>query len=102
MYATGHTITKKAPLKSVKALPDQVSVEDLVDCVLLLSKIERGERKAKKEQVPLFEKILKVKKDELLTLWLADQVLELVSNEPVALKAIDLAQREIKGLISHR
>ncbi|TCD03205.1 helix-turn-helix domain-containing protein [Pedobacter psychroterrae] len=68
----------------------------------MLSKIERGERKAKKEQVPLFEKILKVKKHELLTLWLADQVLELVSNEPVALKAIDLAQREIKGLTLNR
>lgn len=63
----------------------------------MLSKIERGERKAKKQQVPLLEKILKAKKDELLTLWLADQVLEIVSNEPVALRAIDLAQREIKG-----
>lgn len=68
----------------------------------MLSKIERGERKAKKGQVPLFEKILKVKKHELLTLWLADQVLELVSDEPVALKAIYLAQREIKGLAPNR
>ena len=51
MYATGHTITKKAPLKSVKALPDQVSVEDLVDRVLLLSKIERGMEQLAKGEV---------------------------------------------------
>ena len=66
----------------------------------MLSKIERGKKKAKKEQIAVFEKILKVKKDELLVLWLVDQVLELVGNKPVALKAINLAQQEIKELFN--
>ena len=50
----------------------------------MLSKIERGERKAKKEQVLLFAEVLKSNKNELLTLWLADQVFDLIQGEPMA------------------
>ncbi len=62
----------------------------------MLSKLERGERKAKKEQVFLFAKILKANKEELLTIWLADQVLEVVQNEALALQAMHLAEIEVK------
>lgn len=43
----------------------------------MYSKIERGERKAKREQVVLLSKLLNFKEDELLTIWLADQVLDI-------------------------
>ena len=46
----------------------------------MLSKIERGERKAKKEQVLKFAEIFKVNSEELLTLWLADQVYNVVKE----------------------
>jgi len=62
----------------------------------MLSKIERGERKAKKEQVLHFAKILNTGKDELLTLWLADQVVEVVQDEDLALRAMQVAQEEVK------
>lgn len=62
----------------------------------MLSKIERGERKAKKEQVALFAKILKADKEELLTLWLADQITEIVQDEALALKAMQVAEEEVK------
>lgn len=62
----------------------------------MLSKIERGDRKAKKEQVLLFAKILDANKQELLTLWLADQVVEVVQNEDFALGAMQVAEQEIK------
>ena len=39
-----------------------------------LSKIERGERQAKKETVLKIAVTLKVSEKELLTLWLADQI----------------------------
>ncbi|MEI8048558.1 MAG: helix-turn-helix transcriptional regulator [Bacteroidota bacterium] len=64
----------------------------------MLSKIERGERKAKKEQVLVFAKLYKVNKEELLTLWLADQVVEVVQNEDFALKAMQVAENEVKYL----
>jgi transcriptional regulator with XRE-family HTH domain len=63
----------------------------------MLSKIERGERKAKKEQVLLFAEVLKSNKNELLTLWLADQLIELSKNETNALDAIHLAEQSIKN-----
>lgn len=62
----------------------------------MLSKIERGDRKAKKDQVLHIAKILNASKDELLTLWLADQVVEVVQNEDLALKAMQVAEEEVK------
>lgn len=62
----------------------------------MLSKIERGDRKAKKEQVLLFAQILDGNKEELLTLWLADQVVEVVQDEDFALGAMQVAEEEIK------
>lgn len=44
-------------------------------------KIEKGDRKAKKEQVPILSKLFNVNTEYLLTLWLADQVSAIVSNE---------------------
>jgi hypothetical protein len=37
----------------------------------MFSKIEKGERKAKRDQVFLFEKLLSGASEELLALWLA-------------------------------
>jgi len=62
----------------------------------MLSKIERGDRKAKKEQIPLLAKIFHVAEAELMTLWLADQVIELIGYEENALKAMEVAEEEIK------
>ena len=62
----------------------------------MLSKIERGERKAKKEQVIQFSKIFKTNPGELLTIWLADQLYEVVKNEDLALDAMHIAEEKIK------
>ena len=62
----------------------------------MLSKIERGERKAKREQLPILAKVLSADKDDLLSLWLADQIYEVVKDEKVGLKAIQTAEQEIK------
>lgn len=61
-----------------------------------LSKIERGERNAKKETVLRLSKILKVSPDLLITLWLADQIYDVVKNENTALKAIMVAEESFK------
>lgn len=65
----------------------------------MLSKIERGERKARKQQVLLFSQILNGNLEELLTLWLTDQVLEVVKNETFAINAIQLAERELNTFL---
>lgn len=62
----------------------------------MLSKIERGERKAKKEQVLKFAEIFKVDSADLLTLWLADQVYNVVKEEGVAYNALQSVSKKIK------
>jgi HTH-type transcriptional regulator, competence development regulator len=56
----------------------------------LLSKIEKGVRQIKREQVGTLATILNTDKDELLTVWLADQIFQIIKNEPLGMKAIKL------------
>ena len=63
-----------------------------------LSKIERGERNAKKETVIKLADILTVTSDELLILWLADQICDVVKDENIALKAMMVAEERVKCL----
>jgi len=76
-------------------LQRQVASELQIDTPML-SKIERGERKAKKEQVAIFAKLYKADNEELLTLWLADQLVKVVENEVYALQAMLIAEEEVK------
>ncbi|MEA4867894.1 hypothetical protein SDC9_105431 [bioreactor metagenome] len=61
----------------------------------MFSKIERGERKAKRDQVLKIAGLLKTNEQELLALWLADQIKELVSDEDQALQALKIAEQDI-------
>jgi len=61
-------------------------------------KIEKGERRVKAEQVVIIADLLKTDKDELLALWLADQVTAVVADEKkVADKALNIAKQKIKS-----
>ena len=63
----------------------------------MFSKIERGDRKAKREQVIKMAEYFHQDVNEMLTLWLADKVLETVKNEDgIDLAAIKIAKEEIK------
>jgi len=60
-------------------------------------KIEKGERRVKAEQVVVIADLLKTDKDELLALWLADQVAAVVADEKkVADKALKIAKQKMK------
>lgn len=62
----------------------------------MYSKIERGERKAKREQVLKLADLLNTDSEELLTLWLAGQVYELVKDEDNAQKTLNLVISKLK------
>lgn len=47
----------------------------------MFSKIERGDRRAKKSQVILLAKYFHVDEKEMLILWLADKVLDALDGE---------------------
>ncbi|ADY30199.1 MULTISPECIES: helix-turn-helix domain-containing protein [Flavobacteriaceae] len=57
----------------------------------LLSKMERGERSFRKEDIDALAKIFKQSKKELLTLWLADKILKTVGSEKFSKEALRLA-----------
>lgn len=61
----------------------------------MLSKIERGERRAKREHIPILASLLKTNEKELFTIWLADQVLQLVEKEDNATEILKVAEKEI-------
>lgn len=64
----------------------------------LYSKIERGERKAKRSQIPIMAQMFEVDEKELLTIWLADKVLDTVEGEEeVKYEAVAYAQREMNA-----
>jgi HTH-type transcriptional regulator, competence development regulator len=62
----------------------------------LLSKIERGERIAKKEMISKLAIILRRGKESLLTIWLVDQIYDVVKDEHVANAAIKNVSRKIR------
>ena len=62
----------------------------------MFSKIERGDRYAKRAQVIQLAEYFKIDKNELLTLWLADKVLDAIEGEDeLKRKAIEVAQERI-------
>ncbi len=65
----------------------------------MYSKIERGERKAKRSQIPIMAKLFEVDEKELLTIWLADKVLDIVADEDeIKSDAIVYAQNVINSV----
>ena len=75
-------------------LQRQLAAELEIDSPMY-SKIERGERRAKREQVIKLADLLETDKDELLTLWLAGQINEIVKDESTALKAIEIVKEHL-------
>jgi transcriptional regulator with XRE-family HTH domain len=62
----------------------------------MFSKIERGERRAKREQVLLLAELLEADVHDLLAVWLADQIYELVREEEDAKEALQMVLNTVK------
>lgn len=61
-----------------------------------VSKIETGGKKASREQVLGIAGFLEADPDELLALWMADRVHEIVADEDQAIRALDIVKRRMK------
>ena len=62
----------------------------------ILSKIERGQRNATREQVVKLAEYFKIKESDLLVSWLSDKLVYEVADEQVALKALQVAEEKVK------
>jgi transcriptional regulator with XRE-family HTH domain len=76
------------PLRKVAALLD-------ID-VAILSKMERGGRPLSKEVIAKLAKIYKYDEEELTVLFLSQKIVNEIGEEELALKAMHLAEEQIK------
>ena len=72
----------------------QVAAAIEVDTALV-SKLERGERKAQREQVSKLAKLFNVPEDSLFLVWLSDKLLYLLEEEPLAYQALKQTEKRI-------
>lgn len=79
---------KGLPLRTVAAFLDLDQA--------ILSKIERGQRKPTRNQVVKLAEYFKVKENDLLIAWLSDKLVYEVADEPIALKALQVAEEKVK------
>ncbi|MDR1346195.1 MAG: helix-turn-helix domain-containing protein [Bacteroidales bacterium] len=83
-------------LREERQLPQRKLATTLDIDTATYCKIEKGERRVKAEQIVVIADLLKTDKDELLVLWLADQVAAVVTDEQkVADRALNIAKRNI-------
>lgn len=92
MKSLGETIRnlreeKKLPLRTVAAHLD-------IDQAIL-SKIERGQRNAKREHVIKLARFFKVPENDLLVDWLSDKLVFEIADEDMGLKALQAAEEKV-------
>lgn len=84
-------------LRENRRVPQRELANALGIDVPLYSRIERGERPVKREQISIIAKVLNTDEQELLKLWLADQVSAVLGSESeIANEVIDIAKSDIK------
>jgi cytoskeletal protein RodZ len=91
--STGEILRKKREEKGL--LLRHVSAELNIDTAIL-SKIERSERKATKEQILKLAELLDLDKDDLLVQYLSEKILYEIKDEELGSKALKVAQQKMK------
>ncbi|SHG25227.1 Helix-turn-helix [Salegentibacter echinorum] len=91
--STGEILRKQREEKGL--LLRQVAALLDVDTAIL-SKIERGERKAKKEQIVELAKILDLNQEDLIIQFLSERILYEIQDEELGEKALKVAEQKIK------
>lgn len=63
-----------------------------------ISKIEGNEKPLNRQHLRTLATLYDISERELLTLWLADKVYDIVKGEAVAGRSLQMVQREIKSV----
>lgn len=82
-------------LREEKKLPLRKVAEFLDLDQAILSKIERGQRNATKENVVKLSAFFNVKDDELMVQWLSERIVYQTGDDDIALRAIKLAEQHV-------
>jgi transcriptional regulator with XRE-family HTH domain len=82
-------------LREQKQMPQRQLAAALEIDTATYCKIERGERRSKREQVYILADLLETDKDQLLNLWLAEQIYSVVKDEENAEKVLDIVHESV-------
>lgn len=93
MDSLGHIIKK---LREERELPLRTVAAFLDIDQAILSKIERGHRKATRGQVIKLAEYFEVKENDFLVAWLSDKLVYEIGDEEIALKALQVAEEKVK------
>ncbi len=79
-------------LREERQMPQRLLAAALEIDTATYCKIERGDRRARREQISTLATILQTDQIELINLWLADQVYSVVKDEENAEKVLNIVQ----------
>lgn len=93
LKTTGEIIREKREKKGL--LLRHVSAQLDIDTAIL-SKIERGERKATREQIIKLSEILELEKESLLIQYLSEKILYEIQDDDLGIQALKVAEKTIQ------
>jgi len=83
-------------LREEKQIPQRQLAAALEIDTATYCKIEKGDRRAKREQVTVLANLLEVESKDLLRLWSADKVYELIAEEEEATQILSVVAESIE------
>ena len=87
---------KLKELREAKGLVQrQVAAELEVDTAYI-SKMENNDKPVSRNYLKKLAKLFNVNEEELLSIWLADKVYDIVKDERLAIKALQIAEEKLK------
>jgi len=93
LKTTGEIIREQREKKGL--LLRQVAAQLDIDTAIL-SKLERGERKATREQISKIAEILDLDKDSIMVQYLSEKILYELQNDDLGMKALKVAEKTIR------
>jgi len=81
--------------RKAKGLSLNVVAKSLSIDTAILSKIERGQRKANRQLVVQIAQYYKIDEKELLDTWIADRVYDIVKEESLAIQVLEVAEKKV-------
>ena len=82
-------------IREEKQIPQRQLASVLEIDTATYCKIEKGDRRAKREQVIVLAELLKVDSKELIRLWSADKVYDIIAEEEEATQILNVVAESI-------
>lgn len=87
---------KLRELREAKGLVQRQVAADLQMDTAYISKMEHNEKPVSRNHLKKLSKLYNVSENDLLPIWLADKVLQLVENEKFSVQALEMALNKVK------